>query len=143
VLFDSPEVVAGATALLERAGLAARCAVVGGDFFAAVPQGGDAYLLCQIIHDWPDPQAVQILRNCRAAIRESGRLLVVERALTADRGEALSVLHADMGMLVHVGGLERTDAEYRALFADAGFRLTDIVPVGDRFYYSVFQGVPA
>src|SRR5204863_3696891 len=108
-----------------------------------VPPSGDAYLLCQILHDWRDPQAVQILRNCRAAIRESGRLLVVERALAADRREALSVLLADMGMLVHVGGLERTDAEYRALFAEAGFRLTDIVPVGDRFHFSVFEGVPA
>ena len=36
-----------------------------------------------------------------------------------------------------------TDAEYRALFAEAGFRLTDIVPIGDRFHYSVFEGVPA
>jgi hypothetical protein len=143
VLFDSPEVVAGAAALLDRVGVADRCEVVGGDFFAAVPAGGDAYLLCQIVHDWRDPQAVHILRNCRAAMRESGRLLVVERALATDCRESLSVLHADMGMLVHVGGLERTDAEYRTLFAEAGFRLTNIVPVGDRFHYSVFEGVPA
>src|SRR5712691_11476979 len=54
VLFDRPEVAAGAAAALEAAGVARRCEVVGGDFFASVPAGGDAYLLWQIIHDWDD-----------------------------------------------------------------------------------------
>ena len=39
ILFDQPHVVAGAKDLLERAGVADRCEVVGGDFFKAVPGG--------------------------------------------------------------------------------------------------------
>jgi O-methyltransferase domain len=103
---------------------------------------GNAYILSQVVHNWPDPDAVRILRNCRAAMRDSGRLLVVERALGPDPKTALGVLHTDMSMLVHLGGLERTAAEYRALFAEAGFQLANVVPFGDRSPFSVFEGVP-
>src|SRR5262245_41966632 len=65
VLFDQPQVVAGARDHLLAAGVADRCDIVEGDFFAAVPAGGDAYLLSAILHNWDDAHAVQILRNCR------------------------------------------------------------------------------
>jgi len=142
VVFDRSEVVAGAAAVLAEAGVADRCEVVAGDFFAAVPPDGDAYILRQIIHDWGDPQAVQILQNCRSAIRAAGRLLVVERAIAADLRAALPVLQVDLQMLVSEGGRERTDAEYGALFAEAGFRLSAVVPLGDAAQFTVFEGVP-
>ena len=143
VLFDRPEVVAGAAAVLEEAGVADRCEIVGGDFFAAVPPGGDAYLLRHIIHDWDDARAAAILANCRRALEGPGRLLVVEPRIAPDHREALPVLHLDLQMLVNTGGRERTDEEYRALFAAAGFRLTAVVPLGDAAQFSVFEGTPA
>jgi hypothetical protein len=143
VLFDVPTVAAGAAAVLEEAGVADRCEIVGGNFFEAVAPGGDAYILRQIIHDWNDAKAAAILRNCRSAMRQSGRLLVVERAVGADLREGLPVLHLDLQMLVNVGGLQRTEAEYGALFAEAGFRLTRVVPLGDAAQFSVFEGAPA
>jgi SAM-dependent methyltransferase len=142
VLFDRPEVVAEAGAALEEAGVADRCEVVGGDFFADVPPGGDAYLMRQIVHDWDDAQAAVILANCRRALRPPGRLLVVERAVAADYRQALPELHLDMEMLVNLGGLQRTDSEYAALFVAAGFRLSRIVPLGDAAHFSVYEGVP-
>jgi hypothetical protein len=141
VLFDRPEVVAGAA--LEEAGVADRCEVVGGDFFADVPPGGDAYLLRQIVHDWDDAEAAVILANCRRALRPPGRLLVVERAVAADYRQALPELHLDMEMLVNLGGLQRTDSEYAALFVATGFRLSRIVPLGDAAHFSVFEALPA
>jgi hypothetical protein len=45
--------------------------------------------------------------------------------------------------LVNVGGMERTDEEYRSLFEKAGFRLTNIVPLMDAEGFSVFEGVCA
>jgi len=143
VLVDAPTVAAGAAAVLEEAGVADRCEIVGGNFFEAVAPGGDAYILRQIIHDWDDAQAAAILRNCRSAMRESGRLLVVERAVGADLRESLPVLHLDLQMLVIVGGLQRTEAEYGSLFAEAGFHLTHVVPLGDAARFSVFEGAPA
>src|SRR5919106_2867394 len=64
VLLDRPEVVAGAEAMLQAEGVADRCVVAEGDFFAALPQGGDAYILAQIVHDWPDAEELAILSAC-------------------------------------------------------------------------------
>jgi hypothetical protein len=55
----------------------------------------------------------------------------------------MRVLHIDLEMLVNVGGMERTDAEYRSLFKNAGFRLTRTVPLMDAAGFSVFEGVCA
>ena len=85
VLFDRPEVVAGAEAVLRAAGVADRCAVVGGDFFASVPPGGDAYVLAQIVHDWPDAEALAILSACHRAMAPGARLWVIEQVLPGGR----------------------------------------------------------
>ena len=142
VLFDRPEVVGGAQVTLKEAGVANRCEVVSGDFFARVPSGGDAYVLRQIIHDWDDVRATTILRNCRREMTESGKLLVVERGITPDYRTALPVLHLDVEMLVNYSGLQRTEAEYRALFDATGFRLSAVAPLGDAAQFSVFEGMP-
>jgi hypothetical protein len=61
--------------------VADRCAVVGGDFFASVPPGGDAYVLAQIVHDWPDAEALAILSACQRAMAPGARLWVIEQVL--------------------------------------------------------------
>jgi hypothetical protein len=142
VLYDRADVVAGASAVLEAAGVAERCEIVAGDFFASVPEG-DACILRQIIHDWGDADAARILGSCRRALGPSGKVLVLERAIASDPRRALPVLQLDLHMLVMHGGLQRTDEEYAALFASAGFRLSRVVPLGDAAQFSVFEGVPA
>jgi len=67
ILFDLPSVVAGAAPGLEAAGALDRCKIVGGDFFVSVPEGGDAYVLSQVLHDWDDEQATAILQSCHRA----------------------------------------------------------------------------
>jgi O-methyltransferase/methyltransferase family protein len=109
VLFDQPEVVSGVD-------LGARGEVAAGSFFAAVPPGGDAYVLKSVLHDWEDAEAVAILRACHAA--GAPVVLVVERDVAADPRAAFS----DLNMLVGPGGRERTLAEYGALLEAAGFR---------------------
>ena len=79
VLLDQPHVVANAAAVLERAGVADRCEIVGGSFFDEVPAGGDAYTLKSIIHDYEDARAVTILRICRRAMAADAALLLIER----------------------------------------------------------------
>ena len=132
ILFDQPQVVAGARRLLERAGVADRCEVVGGSFFEAVPGGADAYLLKSVIHDWDDPEAAAILRACRAAVGDKGRLLVVERVV-GPPNEPDPAKFSDLNMLVELGGRERTAEEYRDLLAGAGFRLVGVTPTGSPF----------
>ena len=143
VLFDQPEVVAGAPQVLAGAGVADRCEVVGGDFFAAITPAADAYLLRYIIHDWDDSRATAILTNCRRALAGSGKVLVLERTIAPDYKEAVPVLQLDLQILVMLGGKERTEAEYSTLFAGAGLQLSAVCPLGDSGQFSVFEGVPA
>ena len=81
VVFDQPHVVANLEPVLAAGPLADRCTVVGGDFFAGVPAGADAYVLKSVIHDWPDAESIEILAACRAAGGDGSTVLLVERAL--------------------------------------------------------------
>jgi hypothetical protein len=127
VLFDQPQVAARAEQMLQQRGVLDRCRVVGGDFFAAVPEGGDLYVLRQVLHDWPDAEATAILRTCRRAIPAGGRLVIIERVI-APPNEGFVGKLGDLNMLVAPGGQERTQAEYSELLAEAGFRLTETFP---------------
>jgi hypothetical protein len=139
VLFDQPHVLAGANDLLERAGVADRCEVVSGSFFEAVPSGADAHLLKSIVHDWDDAATVKILRACRAAVAKTGRLLVVEPIIQPGN-DPDPAKFSDLNMLVMLGGQERTADDFERLYAEAGFRLTDIIRTGSPM--AVIEGVP-
>jgi hypothetical protein len=127
LLFDQPHVVERARPLLEAAGVADRCTVEGGDFFEAAPGGADAYLLGHILHDWDDGKAGRILDTLRRAMPTGARLLLVEYVLPEGDGASFGKL-LDLHMMAAIRGLERTEAEYRRLFAAHGFRLTRVVP---------------
>ncbi|MFN2540569.1 MAG: methyltransferase, partial [Chthoniobacterales bacterium] len=127
VLFDAPPVIDGAQSRFQSEGLANRCELVAGDFFASVPLGGDAYILKWIIHDWDDERCIKILKNCHRAMTEDGKLLLVEAVVP--RGSELHFSKfMDLNMLVMTGGRERTADEYRTLLEASGFKLTRIVP---------------
>jgi len=127
VLFDLAHVVDAAQGNVRAAGLDARVRTVGGSFFEEVPAGGDVYLLRHIIHDWYDEQSTQILANCRKAMRDDARLLVVESVILPGNEPAVGKM-LDLAMMVLPGGMERTQKQYRELFAGAGLRLERIVP---------------
>lgn len=120
ILFDRPEVLPRAAAYLGSAGVQDRCELVGGDFFAAIPSGGDAYVLAQIVHDWPDAEALAILRVCRAAMAPGARLWLVEQVIEPGDAFANAKL-LGLLMLALFGARERTAEEYRVLLEEAGF----------------------
>jgi len=123
VLFDLPHVVVRAPEVLTN-GIAARCEIVGGDFFESAPEGADAYLLKGVIHDWPDEDAARILRNVRRAMRPDGTLLLLEN-LADSPARPVGVI--DLLMLV-LGGRERTEGDFRSLLAATGFAINRIIP---------------
>ena len=128
VLFDLPHVVAGADAAFAAAGVADRASVAPGSFFEGVPAGGDAYILSVILHDWDDERATAILATCRRAMAGRGALLLFERVLPVGADRPWEPYFSDLNMLQGLGGRERTEAEWRALLAGAGFTLTRVVP---------------
>jgi hypothetical protein len=138
LLFDMPQVIAGAPDHLAAEGVDGRCELASGDFFESVPAGADAYLMKHIIHDWDDARALAILRNCHRAMPETGKLLLVEMVIPPGNEPHFGKIQ-DLEMMLSPGGLERTGEEFRALFAAAGFELTRIIPTASPM--SVIEGV--
>ena len=133
VLFEQASVIEKARTRIADAGLSARCELIAGDFFGTLPRGGDVYLLSRVLHDWDDGRAITILRRCRAALSSTARLLLVERVVPASvkptpSMQAIAV--SDLHMMVMNGGLERTEAQYRALLDAAGLELSRVTPAG-------------
>lgn len=139
ILFERPEIAAGARERMEREGLAGRCEVVGGSFFEAVPEGGDLYILSDVLHNWGDEEAIEILASCRRAMTESGRLLVIQQVLPPGNEPSLGKF-ADLNMLTVLGGRERTEDEFRRLLAGGDFALIRVIATSDS--YSIVEAVP-
>ncbi len=126
VLFDRPHVIEEARkGFSQNPELTARCEFVGGDFFESVPEGGHAYVLKRVIHDWEDGSAIAILRNCCEGMTPNGRVLVVEILIPPGNTRSFGKL-LDINMMAVTGGLERTEEEYRDLFDRAGLSLTRV-----------------
>ena len=139
ILFDLPHVVAGAEPFLSAAGVADRCTRVGGDFFAEIPSGADAYVLAQILHDWDDERSAAILRQVRQAMSDRARLLVVE--LNVPEGDEPAFgKWMDLNMLVLLNGRERTAAQYAQLFQAAGLKLVRAIPTSTG--QSIVEAIP-
>jgi hypothetical protein len=134
ILFDLKDIVPGAEKRIDELGLKQRCHTEHGDFFKAVPPGGDVYFMKHILHDWTDAQATTILRNCRHALagKPNGKILLLEFVVPEGNQPHPSKV-IDIEMLFFPGGRERMEQEWRELLAGAGFHLTRIVPTRSPF----------
>ncbi len=132
-LFELSPVAEQAHEYLGALSLLDRCDAIGGDFFQSVPTGADIYTLFAVIHDWGDEQAVQILRNIRAAMPTDGRVLVVEGVIP-DHPHYNFSKASDLLMLVYSdSGRERTQPEFCDLFARSGFRVERVLKLPSLF----------
>jgi hypothetical protein len=137
VLFDLAGVMEAARRS-EAVELRSRCEMVEGNFFEAVPRGGDLYLLKTVVHDWDDELSIAILGNCKEAMAGHSRLLVIESIVPGGNAPHASKF-MDLNMLVlNHGGRERSEGEYRLLFERAGLEVTSIT--GTASPYSLIEG---
>jgi hypothetical protein len=136
VLFDQPHVLAGHR--LDGLGAPDRWSLAAGDFFAAAP-AGDVYLIKRILHDWSDEDSARILRHCRRAMSEGGRVLVIDPVIRPGNAPQSGKL-LDLAMLASLTGRERTRADFDALFAEAGLRVARVIPTATPL--SIVEGVP-
>ncbi|MEU9235513.1 methyltransferase [Streptomyces subrutilus] len=125
VLFDTPEAVTGH--LLDTPELKGRWSTRGGDLFAAVPEGGDVYLLKNILHDFSDEDCARVLGTLRRAVTPGTRLLVIDAVLPED-GAPPPAIALDVVMLMTLRGRERTATDFEKLLGRCGFRLDRILP---------------
>lgn len=131
VLFDQ-----AATIELARAGAGGNqgnCQLIAGDFFDAVPEGGNLYILKSVILDWPDDSAVAILRNCRRAMNENAKLLVIDRFI-GQRNQESYALMVDLTVLVELDGRVRRQSEFDMLFKQAGLKLLRVIETKSTYH---------
>jgi len=144
VLKDLPHVAAVAEGRLAARGLGARARVEGGSMFEGVPAGGDCYLMKWILHDWDDAACTRVLGHIAGAMAPGGRFLAVDRVLparmTASAANRTAAM-ADLIMMIHLSGRERTEAEFRTLLAGAGLSLARIIPTASPL--SIIEAVRA
>jgi hypothetical protein len=138
-LYDVPNVVADACdgplkSVMER------CTLASGDMFSSVPTGADAYIMKHIIHDWPDDLCIKILKACRKGVNPGGKLLVVDHVIQPGNDFAPGKF-LDLQMLIFPGGCERTEKQFRDLFAAAGWKLSRVIPTAAAEF--IVEGVPA
>ena len=129
-VFDLEHAVQQAPPVLEAAGVADRCRLVAGSFFAAdsIPTNGDIYLLSRVLLNWNDAQAVEILRNCHQAMPTGSKLLILEIILSEQAG--LNDYLSSLNLLVMFGARLRSHAEFESLLAQAGFVQPRWIPAG-------------
>ena len=139
ILYDLPGVIERAKKNLADQGLSSRVQTIAGSFFESAPPGGDTYQMRHIIHDWTDEQCHTILSHIRKVIPKDGRLLVIEMVIKP-KNEPQMAKWLDLNMLVLPGGRERTEAEYRDMYAKAGFKLERVMPTPTEV--SVIEGRP-
>ncbi len=130
-LVDLPETARRGAEYLAEQGFADRSEVVGQSFFDPLPAGADVYVLARVLHDWPDEDALAIVRRCADAAGERGRIVIVEGSGHPDRDPA-GFAEMNLRMLVLAGGRERTLADFEALAGAAGLRVLrwHITPLG-------------
>ena len=138
IVLDRAEVANTAAAAAVERGVADRAKAVAGDFFKEVP-AADLYLLRFILHDWQDAKAVQILKNCRRAMKPNARVVVIE-AFLPETGKDVpptmldtQVALIDLHMMVAIDGRERSLSEYDALFTQAGLRRVRTMPLDNGY----------
>jgi O-methyltransferase domain/Dimerisation domain len=135
ILFDQPHVVAGVTPERDE-----KLTTVGGNFFTDPIPKADAYLLMNIIHDWPDAESTKILSAIRRDMPTHARVLIIETVVPPTPGPHLSK-ELDIAMMALPGGLERTRDEYGCLASKSALRLKLVVETMSP--YSILEMVAA
>jgi hypothetical protein len=140
VLYDRPETIEAAKPYLQSLGVAGRTKLMGGDILTAIPVRAGLYLLKGVLQQWDDARAVAILKNCRKAMPNGARLIIIERLLP-ERATDPGAIMLDLHMMTITGGRARSLAEFEALLSEAGLALSKATPT--RSGLTIIEAVPA
>jgi hypothetical protein len=138
-LFDLKDAVESSPLLKDPAFLGRAFGHVG-DFFAAIPHGGDLYIIKRVLHNWDDEHSLTILQKAHKAIagRSQARVLVIEKILPKNPDGSLLV-DTDLIGLAFGDGRERTEEEFTKLGAKAGMELESVHPTSSGVSVMVFK----
>jgi hypothetical protein len=128
VLFERAHILERAKPLLRSLGMAERVELVAGDCLAESPVRADLYLLKGVLQQYADAGAAAILKNCRAAMPDGARLVIIERLLPERAADDPAAIMLDLHMMMITGGRARTLPEFIKLLSEAGLTLAKVTP---------------
>ncbi len=131
VIFDLPEVIEK-NIQNDQSNENSRLKYSAGDFFKSIPEGGDAYLMKSVLHDWNDEKAIHILKNCHQAMRSDSKLLIIDVVLQ-EKNKSIYANCMDVLMLTVTGGKERSIESFSEIFETTGFVIENIYPTTTEF----------
>lgn len=134
-LFDLPHVIDAARLEGDEDG---RLAFHGDDFFKDIPPVGDCYILMDVIHDWADEPAGEIIASVKKAAPPDGRVLLIETEVPETREPDWSKT-LDIVMLTLFAARQRTMTEYQQLLRPRGFEIRRNMDTGSGI--TVFEAV--
>lgn len=140
ILFDRPQTLETAKCFLQSLGVAERVQCMSGDFLSAVEVQADLYLLKSVLQQWDDADSLTILRNCRSAMQDAARLLVIERLIPERALADPAAIMVDLHMMTITGGRVRSREQFEALLSQAGFTLAKVMPT--RSGLTIIDAVP-
>ena len=134
ILFDLPDVADTAKEYIRGQGVDPdKIDIKTGDVFDSIPEGADAIVMKHFISAWSDDDAMKILANCRKALPEDGKLVLLQSFvpdIDEPKTEADGIMPGIFAVQINVatpGGGWRTKRQFQALFEKSGFRLERIV----------------
>ncbi|TYK51570.1 methyltransferase [Actinomadura decatromicini] len=127
-LIEQPGPATTARAFLAKNGVTDRAQVKEGDFFGPLPPKAGAYILANVLHNWDDQSCLTILRRCREAADDSGRVFIIEH-LRTDGSAPKAAL--DLRMLLLYGGSQRNLEDFAHLAASTALVIHTTHPAGE------------
>jgi acetylserotonin N-methyltransferase len=121
VVFEQPPVDRIARKLVAGRGFAARVAVAAGDMFQGLPDGCDAHLFSNVLHDWDAPEVRKLLDASRAALPAGGLLIIHDAFIDDDKCGPLHAAEYSALLMHSTQGKCYSRAEFAGLLDACGF----------------------
>lgn len=97
------------------------------DFFTPQPiKGARAYFMHNVLHDWEDGEATDILRNIAGAMEKGYSKLLVHESLISSVKPAARVTTSDITVMACLSAKERSETEWKGVVESAGLRIVKI-----------------
>jgi hypothetical protein len=132
-LLRHPETQAGALVLQDLPDIlkdvqpSKAISVVPYDFFTPQPaKGARAYFMHNVLHDWTDAKAADILANIAAAMEKGYSRLLIHESLVSKVQPLARVTTSDITMMACLSAKERTEADWHNLIANNGLKVVKV-----------------
>ncbi|KAL8990913.1 MAG: hypothetical protein Q9169_008001 [Polycauliona sp. 2 TL-2023] len=101
------------------------------NFFTPQPiKGADIYFIRDVLHDWPDEKATQLLSHTAEAMEPNRSRVLIEDHVVDDENLHHTAVAKDILMMVTLNGVERTLEQWTVLLKESGLTIVKVWPDG-------------